>query len=170
MLTTRKIVIISLLSAIAIVLSVVEGFIPSFGIPGIKLGLANIIILLSMYEIGIKEALIINVVRILLGNILRGRIFDIGFLMSFTGATLSFLIMMVFCLWVKRFSIIGVSVIGSFFHIFGQVLVAMIYLESGYILYYLPFLGISALVTGIFVGLVALLIQKSKIISNSLQK
>lgn len=162
----HKISLMAMLISIAVVLAIFEGFIPSFGVPGIKLGLANIIILVTMYEIGAKEALIVNLGRVYLANLLRGTILGMGFFMSLAGATLSFLVMLLFYKLIKKFSIIGVSVIGSLFHILGQILVAMAYIGSSVVIYYLPFIALAALVTGVFVGFISKAIIKSKIISK----
>ena len=162
----RKMSLIAMLSALAVAIGVAESFIPSIGIPGVKLGLANIIILVTLYELGVGEAITVNVFRVFLVGMIRGTIFSMGFLMSLTGAVLSLGVMILFYLLIKKFSIIGVSVIGSLFHIFGQVLIAMAFLGSSYILLYLPFIAISAVITGVFVGLVAKAIVKTKIIKK----
>ena len=166
----RKMSLIAMLSALATAIGVAESFIPSIGIPGVKLGLANIIILITLYELGVGEAFTVNIFRVFLVGMIRGTIFSMGFLMSLTGAILSLGIMIIFYLLIKKFSVIGVSVIGSLFHIFGQVLVAMAFLGSSYILLYLPFIAISAVITGIFVGLVANAIIKTKIVSKQKEK
>ncbi len=163
---TRKITLLAMLIAGAIILSIVEGFIPSFGIPGIKLGLANILILVTMYELGPKEALVVNISRVYLANLLRGTIMGMGFVMSLTGAILSYLIMLLFYLLIRKFSVIGVSVLGSIAHIIGQLLIAMLYLGSSVVIIYLPFIGISAIVTGVFVGIIAHLIIKTGVIKK----
>ena len=85
----RKMALIGILTAIAIALSVAESFIPSIGIPGVKLGLANIVILIVLYEVGILEAVLINLLRVVVTGLIRGTIFSMGFLMSLTGAVLS---------------------------------------------------------------------------------
>lgn len=163
---TRKITLLAILIAGAIILSIVEGFIPSFGIPGIKLGLANILILVTMYELGPKEALVVNLSRVYLSNLLRGTIMGMGFVMSLTGAILSYLVMLLFYLLIRKFSVIGVSVLGSIAHIFGQLLIAMLYLGSSVVIIYLPFIGVSAIITGIFVGVIAHLIIKTGVIKK----
>ena len=163
---SHKISLMGLLTAGAIILSIVEGFIPTFGIPGIKLGLANILILVAMYELGVKEALVINLSRVYLANLLRGSILGMGFVMSISGAVASFLVMLLFYLLIKKFSIIGVSVIGSIFHILAQLGIAMLYLGSSIVIFYLPFISISAIVTGIFVGIIAKIIIKTGIIKK----
>lgn len=167
---TRRITLNAVLISIAVVISVVESFIPSVGVPGIKLGLANIIILITLYELGIVDAIIVNLFRVFLASLLRGTIFSMGFFMSFAGAFLSLGIMIVFYLFIKKFSIIGVSVLGAFFHVIGQILVAIIYLGTAYIVYYLPFIALASIVTGIFVGIVANLIIKKGVIRKQKER
>ena len=167
---THKTALIGVLIAATVIIAIVESFIPSVGIPGIKLGLANIMVLVTLYELGIKEAIWVNLARVFLASLLRGTIFSMGFLMSLTGAVFSLTIMIIFYLLVRKFSIIGVSVIGAIFHVFGQILVAMIYLGTAYILYYLPFIGIAAIVTGVFVGIVAKVIIRTGVIKKQREK
>ena len=129
MMKTRKIALLGVLTAGAIIISIIESFIPSIGIPGVKLGLANIVILIILYEIGVKEAIIVNLTRVVLAGTIRGILFSMGFLMSLAGATLSLTVMILLYLVVKKLSVIGVSVIGSIFHVTGQILVAMAFLR-----------------------------------------
>ena len=168
--TTRKMVLIAILAAMAIVLSIAESFIPSIGIPGIKLGLANIVILIVLYEIGIVEAIAINLMRVVLTGLIRGSIFSMGFLMSLTGAIMSLCIMILFYLVIKKFSIIAVSVVGSIFHVAGQILIAIIYLGSGYVAFYFPLIALAAILTGVFVGAVARVIIKTGLIKKQLER
>ena len=109
----QKMALLGVLTAAAIVIAILESFIPSVGIPGVKLGLANIVILVILYELGIVEAIIVNLLRVLVVGLVRGTFLSMGFLMSLSGAVLSLTIMIIFYLLIKRFSIIGVSVIGS---------------------------------------------------------
>ena len=118
----QKIALLGVLLAVTIVIAILESFIPSFTIPGIKLGFANIVILVTLYEVGILEAVFINLVRVLVVSLVRGTFFSMGFFMSLTGAFLSLGVMILFHLVIKKFSIIGVSVIGSLFHVIGQIL------------------------------------------------
>ena len=166
----HKIALLGVLTAITIVVAIAESFIPSVGIPGVKLGLANIVVLITLYELGIVEAIIVNLSRVLVVGLVRGTFLSMGFLMSLTGAVLSLGIMILFYLLIKKFSIIGVSVIGSIFHIFGQILIAMLFLGTAYILYYLPIIAISAIITGVFVGIVAMLIINTGIIKKQREK
>ena len=167
---TRKIAIVGILTASAIVISILESFIPSIGIPGIKLGLANIVILITLYELGVKEAILVNSLRVFMVGLLRGSLLSMGFLMSLTGAILSLGIMILFYLVVRKFSIVGVSVIGALFHVFGQILIAILFLGSGYVLLYLSFIGLSAIITGVFVGFVAKGVIKTGAIKKQREK
>ena len=166
----QKIALLGVLTAAAIVIAIIESFIPSIGIPGVKLGLANIVILIILYELGIWEAAVVNLLRVLVVSLVRGTFLSMGFLMSVTGAVLSLGIMILFYLLVKKFSIIGVSVIGSLFHVTGQVLIAMLFLGSAYIFLYLPVIAISAIITGVFVGIAAKLIIKTGVIKKQREK
>ena len=167
---TRKIALLGILTAATIIIAVIESFIPSIGIPGVKLGLANIMILIILYELGVLDAILVNLSRVLLVGIIRGTIFTMGFLMSLTGAVMSLGIMILFYLVVKKFSIIGVSVIGSLFHVTGQILIAWLFLETSYILYYLPIIALSAIITGVLVGIVAKLIIRTEVIKKQREK
>lgn len=166
----QKIVLIALLTAATIVIGIIESFIPSVGIPGIKLGLANIMILVTLYELGVIEAIFVNFARVLLVSLIRGTFLSMGFFMSLTGAFLSLGVMIIFYLLIKKFSIIGVSVIGALFHVLGQIIIAMIYLGTAYVLLYLPIIALVSIVTGIFVGITASLIIKTGAIKKQRER
>ncbi len=167
---THKIALMGILTAGAIIIAILESFIPSIGIPGVKLGLANIVILIILYEIGIVEAIIVDLLRVLMVGLLRGTIVSMGFLMSLTGAVLSLGIMILLYLVVKKFSIVGVSVVGSIFHVTGQILIAMAFLGTPYIVFYLPIIAVSAIITGVLVGIVAQLIIRTGVIKKQKEK
>lgn len=151
---TKKIAKLSMLLAISVTLGVLDSFIPIFSgiIPGIKLGLANIVILFAIYEYSFKDALILSILRVFLVGILRTGLFSMTFFFSLFGAILSLISMSL----VKRYtklSVVGVSIVGAIFHSIGQIIIAIIFLSNINILYYLPVLLISSLVTGILVGM-----------------
>ena len=168
--SVHKIALLGILTAATIVIAIAESFIPSIGIPGVKLGLANIMILITLYELGILEAILVNLFRVVVVGLVRGTFLSMGFLMSVTGAVFSLGIMIVFYLFIKKFSIIGVSVIGSLFHIFGQIVIAMIFMGTPYVIYYLPIIGISAIITGVIVGITAQLVIKTGIIKKQKER
>lgn len=159
--SVKRICIISMLIAMAIVLNILESFIPVF-IPGVKLGLANIIILIMLYEFKSYEAFICDILRIVLVGLLRGSFLSPTFLMSLSGGILSFLIMFLFSR-LKFFSVIGVSVLGAVFHASGQIIVAVILLGSKAVVYYLPFIAILSVFTGILSGIITKVYLKNSI-------
>ena len=149
----RRIVYLSILLSLAVIVNYLESLIPSFGIPGVRLGLTNIIILLILYNFSFSEAFIVTILRVFLVGLVRGTLFSIPFFMSLSGATLSVIVM--FALkHAKVFTEIGVSIGGAFFHATGQIVVAMIFMQTASLIYYLPVLLLTSLLTGIFVGLV----------------
>ena len=168
--SVHKIALLGILTAATIVIAIAESFIPSIGIPGVKLGLANIMILITLYELGIWEAVLVNLFRVLVVGLARGTFLSMGFLMSLTGAIFSLAIMVLFYLLVKKFSIIGVSVLGSIFHVTGQIIIAMIFMGTPYVVYYLPIIGLSAIITGILVGITAQMIIRTGVIKKQKEK
>ena len=143
-------------------LSYIEALLPPVysAVPGIKLGLANIAVIFALYSVDPKSAALISLVRVALSALLFGSV--MSFIYSFSGAVLSLAVMIL----LKKsalFSAVGVSVAGAVMHNVGQVLCAVIILGTAEIGYYLIFLSVSAVVSGVFVGLVsALLIKKLK--------
>lgn len=140
-------------TALALIFSYVETLIPiSFGIPGVKLGLANLIIVIALYKIGLREVYLLSVVRVLLAGFLFGNYFSIIY--SLAGALLSLTVMAA----LKKaggFSIIGVSIAGGVFHNIGQLFVAMLAVETFRVAYYVPVLLVAGLLTGCVIGIVA---------------
>ena len=152
---TRRIVYLSVLLAIAVVVNYAESLIPSFGLPGVRLGLTNIVILLILYNFSFPEALLITILRVFIVGLIRGTLFQIPFFMSLAGAITS-LIMMQALIKAKIFTEIGVSIGGAFIHIVSQIFVLSIFIKTIYAFYYLPILLLTSLITGIFVGLVVM--------------
>ena len=144
----------AMLLSISVVLALIESFIPIFSaIPGIKLGLANIVIVFSLYKLSFKDALYISVLRVILVGILRTGLFSITFFFSLVGSIFS-----VFSMYLVKntnMSIVGVSVVGAIAHSIGQIIVAIIFLSNINIIYYLPILLISSVITGIVIGLLS---------------
>lgn len=148
----RKTAYLGLFAAVAIIFGYVESLFPVFvTVPGIKLGIANLMILLMLYLYTWKEAAVVSVVRILVIGFLFGNLFSIAY--SIAGAAISLCVMV----GVKRipgFSMAGVSLAGGVSHNIGQLLVAMAIVENFSLLYYLPALLISGVITGLLIGLV----------------
>ena len=160
-LTTKKVASAALLSSLALIFGYIEFLIPiSIGAPGIKLGIANIVIVVALYKLGWKWALPINVVRVLLSALLFGSVFSA--LYSLAGASLSFIVMALLKK-TDKFSIAGVSMAGGVAHNLGQLLIACIAMQTSNVLYYYPVLLISGVATGIGIGiLVTIVISKLK--------
>lgn len=147
---TNKITAFGMLTALAFVLSYLESLIPfSFGIPGIKLGLANVVVLAGIYVLGIPGAFCLSVVRIVLAGFTFGNLFSL--LYSLAGGVISFLVM-AFLYRTKKFTSMGISAAGGVFHNVGQMVVAGFVLGRS-IVYYFPFLMVSGIITGLLVGL-----------------
>lgn len=153
----RKISTISMFSAFAILAAYVESFIPSIGVPGAKLGLANIAVILALYIVDAESAIIVDVVRIVIVGLLFGSLIGISFALS--GAFVSLTVMIVLKKFFN-FSIITVSIFGGFFHNVGQIIVAKILVDSYSILIYLPVLLIVGIVTGLIIGILAKLLYE----------
>ena len=154
---TRKNVILALLTTTALMLSYIESLIPFFlGVPGMKLGLANLAVVFCIYQFGLKEAALLNFMRIVLSGLLFGNMFSILF--SLSGAAVSFAAMVI-CKKI-RFSIYGVSISGGVFHNIGQLLVAVFIVQNVSISIYGPFLLISGLITGAFIGYISITLLK----------
>lgn len=144
--------------ALAMIFSYIEILIPiHLGIPGVKLGLANLIAMVSIYILGFRPALIISMVRIVLVSISFGNVNMMMY--SIVGALLS-LICMYFIKSTKLFSMVGVSVFGGITHNIGQILVAYFVLRTVGVFGYLPILIISGIVTGTLIGLLTGLVLK----------
>ena len=148
----KRITLLALFTSVALLLSYVEMLIgPLFtGVPGIKMGLPNIAIMLVLYRIGTKEAIAVSFIRIVISSILFGNI--TMFWYSVAGAALS-LAVMILLKRIDFFSSLGVSVAGALAHNIGQILVAMLLMQTTQIGYYMIVLSITGTVSGIFVGL-----------------
>lgn len=148
----HKVAYFGVFTALALIFSYVETLIPiHFGIPGAKLGLANLVVVIVLYKAGWKDALLLSVTRIVLSGFLFGNLF--GILYSLAGGLFSLGVMTI----IKRresFSMIGVSMAGGVTHNIGQLIVAMIVVETYQVGYYLPALMLAGLVTGTLTGLV----------------
>ena len=158
-LSPRTISTVAMASTLALILSYIESLVPlSFAVPGIKMGLANIAIVFVLYRLGEKEAIAVSLIRLFWVAVLFGSFMT--FLYSLAGAALSMTVMII----LKRsgnFSAVGVSVAGGITHNAGQIIAAVLLMETAQIAYYLPVLVVSGTVTGVIIGIVsALLINK----------
>lgn len=161
----RRVALDGILVALAMIFSYIETFIPfNFGVPGIKLGLANLVVLLGLTFLPAVDVLLISVVRIVLSSLLFGNVMSLWY--SLAGGLLSFL-----CMWLltKRegYSIIGISMVGGVMHNVGQVITAAIIVRTIQLTWYLPVLLVAGLVTGAIIGTLAKLLMPR--VQNALQ-
>jgi heptaprenyl diphosphate synthase len=157
---TKKITVLAMAIALAMILSYVESLIPSPGIPGVKMGLANIVVVFCLYRLGWKEAAGVSLVRVFLVSLLFGHAASLMY--SAAGAALSLIGMILLKKW-DRLSCVAVSVIGGVLHNAGQILMAWALMGAN-VVWYLPVLILSGTVAGIAIGLVsAILVKRIKL-------
>lgn len=152
-LTIKKTAYLGLCLALALVCSYVEALIPiPIGIPGVKLGLTNVVIVGILYVSNARDAAFVSFARVLLAGFFFGNLYSI--LYSLAGAALSLLIM-VFLQKTDQLHLISVSAAGGIAHNVGQFLVAAAVVENYRILYYLPVLFLVGMLTGVLIGVAA---------------
>lgn len=151
----KKFTRLSMLLALSVALNVIEASLPLFNgyIPGLKLGLANIVTLFIIYQFSLKDAFYVGILRVFLVGILRTGLFSTTFFFSLDGVLLSIICMYLTKKFLKL-SIVGVSIIGSIAHSTGQVLTSILLLQMSSMIYYLPWLLLFSIPTGILVGLI----------------
>lgn len=156
---TKKLTLLSMGTALAMILSYIEFLLPPIwsAVPGIKLGLANIVIIFMLYRMGVKYAVLVSFVRVVLSALLFGSVLTFAY--SVAGAILSLTLMAVFKK-LSVFSSVGVSIIGGVSHNVGQIIMAIIILGTREIGYYMAVLAVTGTVSGIFVGIAGTLMLK----------
>lgn len=157
--SVKKLCFLALMTSLAMVLSYIEMLLPPVwsAVPGIKVGLANIVIILLLYKFSFKEAGVVSLVRVCLMSLLFGS--AVMFLYSLGGAVLSLVIMAV----LKRtdwFSSVGVSIAGGVAHNLGQIIVAIIVMQTKEIGYYMIILAVTGTIAGIFIGLLGAILLR----------
>lgn len=150
---SKRVANIGMLIALAMIFSYVEALLPiNFGIPGVKLGVANLVIVTSLYLLKSKDVWCLSLLRILLIGFLFGN--GVSIIYSLAGGILSLLVMLL--LKTKGgFSIIGVSIAGGVSHNVGQLMAASCIVGNLHIAYYLPVLLIAGLITGAIIGVLS---------------
>ena len=155
---TKKVAFLGMCIALSMILSFVESQIPPLmAVPGVKMGLPNIVMVFMLYKIGAKDTAIVSILRVILVGILFGT--PLSMIYSLVGAALS-LIGMILLKKTNLFAPIMVSVAGGILHNIGQIATACIVMETALIAYYLPVLLISGTIAGILIGLTAAMILK----------
>ncbi len=155
---TKKIAYLGMLIALAFVFSYVEFLLPiNIGIPGAKPGFANIVVVTTLYTLGTAYAITLSIVRVIMVAFTFGNVNAMMY--SIAGAILSFVVMYI-AKKVKIFDTKGVSILGGIFHNVGQIIVAMFIVESTNLVYYLPFLIVTGIVTGVLIGFISEMVIK----------
>ncbi|MGM0369378.1 MAG: Gx transporter family protein [Bacillota bacterium] len=162
MISIKRTIILSLFVASAIVLHIIESALPTTLLfPGAKLGLANIITLFVLVNYGFIDCLKVVVMRIMLSSLLIGTLFTINFWLSLAGGLISLFVMgYLYFNYSTKFSKIGISILGAASHNLGQIAMAYLLIDNWRIIYYLPYLLLLSLPTGIFVALVVIQLEK----------
>lgn len=149
----NKVAVFGVFTSLALILSYVELLIPiNFGIPRMKLGLANLLVVILLYKGCPRDALLLSVIRILLSGLIFGNMFSIFY--SLGGGLLS-LAVMVFLKKTGQFTVAGISIGGGASHNVGQLLVAMFVVQTYQVGYYLPVLLIAGVITGAVIGILS---------------
>ena len=155
---TKKVAFLGLAIALAMILSFVESQIPALvAIPGIKVGLPNLVMVFLLYKVGWKETVIVSIIRVVLVSMLFGNVQTMAF--SIAGAVLS-LTGMILLQKTNLFSCIAISVVGGVLHNVGQIIMACLMTQTAQIAYYLPALLISGTVAGVVIGLIGGMLVK----------
>ena len=155
----KKTALLGVLTGVALVLSYLEAIIPPIyaAVPGIKVGLPNIVVILILYKFGVKEAVSVSFLRVFIVALLFGNAMTLAY--SLAGAFLSLAVMALFKR-LDKFSAVGVSIIGGVAHNLGQILVAIVLLSSTLIGYYMIILTITGTLAGVAVGIAGALLIK----------
>ena len=155
---TKKVATLGLCIALSMVLSFFEHQIPPLvAVPGVKVGLPNLVMVFMLYKIGWKETAVVSIVRVVLVSMIFGSVVSMAY--GLAGATLS-LIGMILLQKTKLFSTVTVSVVGGVLHNVGQIAMACIIMETALLVSYLPVLLISGTIAGVLIGIVAGLLVK----------
>lgn len=156
---SKHIAMLGMFIAVALIFSYIETFIPvNIAVPGIKLGLANIVTIVVLIQLGLADAIAVSLLRVCLSSLLFGNLSVMAY--SLAGAALSILIMKLIHK-TGIFGITGVSICGGVAHNIGQLILAAVIMENQNIMGYAPILLISGTITGVIVGIVAAVISQS---------
>ena len=155
---TKKIAYLGLLIALAFVFSYIEFLIPvNIGVPGAKLGLANLVIIVALYTLNEKDAFVLSMIRIVLVGFTFANLASM--LYSLAGGILSYVAMLI-AKRTQKLSITGVSVIGGVFHNVGQIIMAIWVVKTASLVYYLPVLMVSGIAAGVAIGVLGGMVTK----------
>ncbi len=156
---TKKIAFLGISTSVALILAYIEAILPPIwtAVPGIKVGLPNLMIILVLYRFGFKQAAIVSGIRLIIVSMLFGNVMTLAY--STAGAVLS-LLLMGFLKKTDKFSTVGVSIVGAVSHNLGQIIVAIFLFDTVQIGYYMVVLAITGTIAGIFIGIGSNLLLK----------
>ena len=156
---TKKVALLGILTSVALILSYVEAILPPVwsAVPGIKIGLPNIVIIFLLYRFGVKEAAVVSFIRIFIVALLFGNVMTLAY--SCAGAFLSIVLMAVFKK-INVFSVVGTSIVGGVAHNLGQILVAIFLFDTVQIGYYMAVLAVTGTIAGVFIGIAGAFLLK----------
>ena len=163
---TKKTALLGVITAVALILAYVEAMLPPLwaAVPGVKMGLPNLVIIFVLYRFGFKDAVAVSLIRLFVVALLFGNVMTLAY--SAAGAALS-LVLMAILKKTNRFSTTGVSVVGAVSHNLGQIIVAIFLFETVQLGYYMIVLAITGTIAGVFIGIGAnLLITRLKSIKS----
>ena len=163
---TRKTALLGVITAVALVLAYLEALLPPLwaAVPGVKMGLPNLVIIFVLYRFGFREAAAVSGIRLFVVSLLFGNVMTLAY--SAAGAVLS-LTLMALLKRINKFSTTGVSVVGAVSHNLGQILVAIFLFDTVQLGYYMIVLAITGTIAGVFIGIGAnLLINRLKVLKS----
>lgn len=161
---SKKLVRLSLMLALALILGLIESTLPPLPIPGVKLGLANIVNVLALYLDGFLESLLISITRVILLSIFSGSLFSLTFYISLSGAIASVIGMaLIYVTFSRDISPISISSFGAFIHICAQLVTVSILINTKDILYLFPVLSILGVLTGVITGIISSYVLRLKL-------
>ncbi|MGC8971769.1 MAG: Gx transporter family protein [bacterium] len=160
----KKLVRLSLMLALALILGLLESTLPPLPVPGVKLGLANIVNVLVLYLDGFIESLLISITRVIILSIFSGSLFSLTFYISLSGAIVSVIGMaLIYIIFSRDISPISVSSFGAFMHICAQLVTVSILINTKNILYLFPILSILGVLTGVVTGIISSYVLRLKL-------
>ena len=160
--STKKIALLGVMASVALVLSYLEALLPPVwaAVPGIKMGLPNIIMVFLLYRFGVKECAVVSFIRIFIVSLLFGSVMTMAY--SLAGAFLSVTLMAI-CKKTNLFSVVGTSIVGGVAHNAGQIIVAIFLFNTVQIGYYMAVLAVTGTVAGVAIGIIgAILLKKTE--------
>ena len=155
----KKLSLLALYGAMALVVFAVESLVPSLIVPGAKIGLANLFVLLALYTFGVGEAFFVMIVKCVLGNLITGNLSSLTFSL-FSGVISLAVCVLIFCLAKDKISIVALSVVGAVISNFVQNAIYAFVMQTTSVFFYLPYLTLAGVLGGLVVGFATVFVLK----------